>query len=87
MRKMSGGSESDDCVTANGRVYIFEVRNEETPAVGMKFDSLDLRGEELDDGSKEVPGKLQAPFSLVVNLNMCMRVMDEVNVCVCPLNE
>ncbi|BBN67831.1 hypothetical protein Prudu_200S000400 [Prunus dulcis] len=40
--KMSGGSESDDCVTANGRVYIPEVRNEETPAVGMKFDSLDL---------------------------------------------
>ncbi|XP_020413364.1 protein FAR1-RELATED SEQUENCE 5-like [Prunus persica] len=39
---MSGGSESDDCVTANGRVYIPEVRNEETPAVGMKFDSLDL---------------------------------------------
>ncbi|BBN70215.1 Protein kinase superfamily protein [Prunus dulcis] len=40
--KMSGGSESDECVTANGRVYIPEVRNEETPAVGMKFDSLDL---------------------------------------------
>ncbi|CAL8135747.1 unnamed protein product [Prunus armeniaca] len=39
---MSGGSESDDSVTANGRVYIPEVRNEETPAVGMKFDSLDL---------------------------------------------
>ncbi|XP_020413435.1 protein FAR1-RELATED SEQUENCE 5-like [Prunus persica] len=39
---MSGGSESDDCVTANGRVYILEVRNEETPAVGMKFDLLDL---------------------------------------------
>ncbi|CAL2266077.1 unnamed protein product [Prunus armeniaca] len=39
---MSGGSESDDCVTTNGRVYIPEVRNEETPAVGMKFDSLDL---------------------------------------------
>ena len=39
---MSGGSESDECVTANGRVYIPEVRNEETPAVGMKFDSLDL---------------------------------------------
>ncbi|BBN70455.1 hypothetical protein Prudu_1478S000500 [Prunus dulcis] len=40
--KMSGGSESDECATANGRVYILEVRNEETPAVGMKFDSLDL---------------------------------------------
>ncbi|BBH05476.1 hypothetical protein Prudu_016869 [Prunus dulcis] len=40
--KMSRGSESDDCVTANGRVYIPEVRNEETPEVGMKFDSLDL---------------------------------------------
>ncbi|BBN67412.1 hypothetical protein Prudu_70S000700 [Prunus dulcis] len=40
--KMSGGSESDECVTANGRVYIPEVRNEETPAVGMKFDLLDL---------------------------------------------
>ncbi|BBH06962.1 Protein kinase superfamily protein [Prunus dulcis] len=40
--KMSGGSESDECATANGRVYIPEVRNEETPAVGMKFDSLDL---------------------------------------------
>ncbi|XP_008233158.1 PREDICTED: protein FAR1-RELATED SEQUENCE 5-like [Prunus mume] len=40
--KMSGASESDECVTANGRVYIPEVRNEETPAVGMKFDSLDL---------------------------------------------
>ncbi|CAB4299897.1 unnamed protein product [Prunus armeniaca] len=39
---MSGGSESDDSVTANGRVYIPEVRNEETPAVGVKFDSLDL---------------------------------------------
>ncbi|XP_021826151.1 protein FAR1-RELATED SEQUENCE 5-like [Prunus avium] len=39
---MSGGSKSDDCVTANGMVYIPEVRNEETPAVGMKFDSLDL---------------------------------------------
>ncbi|CAL9028739.1 unnamed protein product, partial [Prunus brigantina] len=39
---MAGGSESDDSVTANGRVYILEVRNEETPAVGMKFDSLDL---------------------------------------------
>ncbi|CAL2278953.1 unnamed protein product [Prunus armeniaca] len=39
---MSGGLESDDSVTANGRVYIPEVRNEETPAVGMKFDSLDL---------------------------------------------
>ncbi|CAL9019832.1 unnamed protein product, partial [Prunus brigantina] len=39
---MAGGSESDDSVTANGRVYIPEVRNEETPAVGMKFDSLDL---------------------------------------------
>ncbi|CAB4273543.1 unnamed protein product [Prunus armeniaca] len=39
---MSGGSESDDSVTANGRVYIPEVRNEETPAVGMKLDSLDL---------------------------------------------
>ncbi|CAL2241523.1 unnamed protein product [Prunus armeniaca] len=39
---MSGGSESDDCVTANGRVYIPEVRNEETPAVGMQFDSLDI---------------------------------------------
>ncbi|CAL2248319.1 unnamed protein product [Prunus armeniaca] len=39
---MSGGSESDDSVTANGRVYIPEVRNEETPAVGIKFDSLDL---------------------------------------------
>ncbi|CAL9029931.1 unnamed protein product, partial [Prunus brigantina] len=39
---MSGGSESDDCVTTNGRVYIPEVRNEETPAVGMKFDSFDL---------------------------------------------
>ncbi|CAL2276813.1 unnamed protein product [Prunus armeniaca] len=39
---MSGGSESDDSVTANGRVYIPEVRNEETPAVGMKFNSLDL---------------------------------------------
>ncbi|CAL8168014.1 unnamed protein product [Prunus armeniaca] len=39
---MSGGSESDDSVIANGRVYIPEVRNEETPAVGMKFDSLDL---------------------------------------------
>ncbi|BBH05500.1 hypothetical protein Prudu_016903 [Prunus dulcis] len=42
MHKMSGGSESDECATANGRVYIPEVRNEETPAVGMKFDSLDL---------------------------------------------
>ncbi|BBG92430.1 hypothetical protein Prudu_000171 [Prunus dulcis] len=40
--KMSGGSDSDECATANGRVYIPEVRNEETPAVGMKFDSLDL---------------------------------------------
>ncbi|BBH05553.1 hypothetical protein Prudu_016980 [Prunus dulcis] len=40
MDKMSKGSESDDCVTANGRVYIPKVRNEETPAVGMKFDSL-----------------------------------------------
>ncbi|XP_008238706.1 PREDICTED: protein FAR1-RELATED SEQUENCE 5-like [Prunus mume] len=39
---MSGGSESDDCVTANGRVHIPEVRNEETPAVGMQFDSLDI---------------------------------------------
>ncbi|CAL2246983.1 unnamed protein product [Prunus armeniaca] len=39
---MSGGSESDDCVTANGTVYIPEVRNEETPAVEMQFDSLDL---------------------------------------------
>ncbi|CAL8077923.1 unnamed protein product [Prunus armeniaca] len=39
---MYGASESDDCVTTNGRVYIPEVRNEETPAVGMKFDSLDL---------------------------------------------
>ncbi|CAL2276905.1 unnamed protein product [Prunus armeniaca] len=39
---MSGGSESDDSVIANGRVYIPEVRNEETPAVGMKFDLLDL---------------------------------------------
>ncbi|BBH07016.1 hypothetical protein Prudu_018814 [Prunus dulcis] len=42
MHKMSGGSDSDECATANGRVYIPEVRNEETPAVGMKFDSLDL---------------------------------------------
>ncbi|XP_020415517.1 protein FAR1-RELATED SEQUENCE 5-like [Prunus persica] len=39
---MSGGSESDECATVNGRVYIPEVRNEETPAIGMKFDSLDL---------------------------------------------
>ncbi|BBN70516.1 Homeodomain-like superfamily protein [Prunus dulcis] len=39
---MSGGSESDDCVTANERVYIPEVKNKETPAVEMKFDSLDL---------------------------------------------
>lgn len=39
---MSGGSESDDCATANGTVYIPEVRNEDTPAVGMEFDSLDL---------------------------------------------
>ncbi|XP_008237306.1 PREDICTED: protein FAR1-RELATED SEQUENCE 5-like [Prunus mume] len=39
---MSGGSGSDDCVTDNGRIYIPKVRNEETPAVGMKFDLLDL---------------------------------------------
>ena len=54
------------------------------------------RGEELDDGSKEVPrtapsslDSSKLPSLFVVNLNVCMRVMDEVNVCVCPpsLNE
>ncbi|BBG94483.1 Protein kinase superfamily protein [Prunus dulcis] len=38
--KMSGGSDSDECATANGRVYIPEVRNEETPAVGMIYTFL-----------------------------------------------
>lgn len=54
------------------------------------------RGEELDDGSKEVPrttpsslDSSKLPSLFVVNLNVCMRVMDEVNVCFCPsfLNE
>ena len=46
------------------------------------------RGEELDDGSKEVPrtapsslDSSKLPSLVVVNLNVCMRVMDEVNVC------
>ena len=50
------------------------------------------RGEELDDGSKEVPrtapsslDSSKLPSLFVVNLNVCMRVMDEVNVCVCLL--
>ncbi|CAL2230523.1 unnamed protein product [Prunus armeniaca] len=41
--KMVGDSkENDDCVIADEMIYIPEVRNEERPKVGMKFDSLDF---------------------------------------------
>ncbi|CAL8991275.1 unnamed protein product [Prunus brigantina] len=40
---MVGDSEeNDDCVMADEMIYIPEVRNEERPKVGMKFDSLDF---------------------------------------------
>ncbi|CAL2276482.1 unnamed protein product [Prunus armeniaca] len=40
---MVGDSEeNDDCVMADEMIYIPEVKNEERPKVGMKFDSLDF---------------------------------------------